>query len=212
MTKKHQNEAVCKRAYEVRLAANPETHVVEGVPVVFNQETRIKDWWSGDEYREIISPDALTKCDLSDVLFCVNHETEKIPLARSKNGKGTLHLSIVPGEGLRMSASLDVDRNPEAAALYSAIDRGDIWGMSFMFRVRGDDWQDVESSNPLRTITDISIIHEVSAVTDPAYPQTSISARSSEETESALAEARRKHTEETVLVLEKEKNKVKSWI
>ena len=212
MAKKHENEALTKRAYEVRMAADPETHRVEGMAVVFNQATVIKDWW-GDSYTEIISPEALSNCDMSDVLFCVNHETEKIPLARSRNGNGTLKLDLTP-EGLRMSANLDVDRNAEAAALYSAIDRGDIWGMSFMFRVRGEEWENLETDEPIRTITDISIIHEVSAVTDPAYPQTSISARSSEEAEcSALVEARKKRAEETALVLEKEKNKVKtSWI
>jgi len=211
MTKKHQNESLSKRAYEVRMVANPESHAIEGVPIVFDQPTVIRDLW-GDEYTEIISRHALDKTDMSDVLFCVNHETEKIPLARSRNGKGTLSLSIEE-TGLRMATTLDVERNPEAAALYSAIEREDITGMSFMFRVRGDEWQGLETDQPIRTITDISIIHEVSAVTDPAYPQTSISARSSEETDSVLVEARKRRAEETALMLEKARNEVKvKWI
>lgn len=213
MAKKHSDEALTKRAYEVRMATNPETHAIEGVPIVFDTPTVIRDWWSGETYTEIISRNALDNCDMSDVLLCVNHETEKIPLARSKNGKGTLALELTD-TGLRMSTTLDVDRNPEAAALYSAIDRGDIQGMSFMFRVRADEWDGLETDNPLRTITDISIIHEVSAVTDPAYPQTSINTRSSEETElSALAEARANRAAETALMLEKTKNEVRlKWI
>ena len=219
MTKKHQNEPIVRRAYETRVSADPETHTVVGMPVVFDSPTVIRDWWSGDEYTEIIARDALANTDMSDVLLCVNHEYEKIPLARSKNGKGTLSLEVTD-TGLSMRASLDTERNPEAAALYSAIERGDITGMSFMFRVRGDSWQGLETDQPIRTITDISIIHEVSAVNDPAYPQTSISARSSEETEkSVLEEARaRLHAEQEseakrLLELEKEKNKVRTiWI
>ena len=218
MTKKHQNEPIVRRAYEARVSADPETHTVVGTPVVFDQPTVIRDWLSGEEYIEVISRGALGNTDMSDVLFCVNHEFEKIPLARSKNGKGTLALEVTDS-GLSMRTSLDVERNPEAAALYSAIERGDITGMSFMFRVRGDSWQGLETDQPIRTITDISIIHEVSAVNDPAYPQTSISTRSSEETEkSVLAEARARFFAEkeseakNLLELEKAKNKVKSWI
>lgn len=218
MSRKHESEPVERRAIEMRAEETDAGKAVSFTPVVFNQETVIKDWWSGDEYREMIAPTALDGCDMSDVLFCVNHEYERVPLARSKNGKGSLKLEVTP-TGLEASTVLDVDGNPEAATLYSAVRRGDITGCSFMFRVGADHWIDLDSNEPLRIIDGISIIHEVSAVNDPAYPQTSITARSKEETgTSPLEEARAKARAEAetearnVLMLEKAKvkNKVKS--
>lgn len=209
MSRKHEHEPLTRRSIEIRAEDTEEGKEVVFTPVVFNQETTIKDWWNGDEYREVIAPTALENCDMSDVLFCVNHEYERVPLARSKNGKGTLRLEVTP-EGLNARTILDVEGNPEAATLYSAVKRGDISGCSFMFRVRGDHWIDLGSDSPLRVIDDISIIHEVSAVNDPAYPQTSISARSTEETEvSPLEEARARQAEEAARkALELEKAKI----
>lgn len=209
MARKHEKEPIVRRSCELRAEDTEAGKEVVFTPVVFNQETVIKDWWSGEEYREIIAPTALDKCDMSDVLFCVNHEYERVPLARSKNGRGTLRLEVTP-EGLSARTVLDVEGNPEAATLYSAVKRGDITGCSFMFRVRGDRWSDLNSESPLRTIDDISIIHEVSAVNDPAYPQTSIDARSSEETDFSPLEEARARAEETARqqALELEKAKI----
>lgn len=187
------------------------------VPVVFGQETRIHDWWSGDDYREMIGPQALEGTDMSDVLLSVaNHEYEMIPLARSKNGKGTLKLEVTP-EGLTARTTLDVEGNPAAAMLYSAVRRGDITGASFMFRVASDHWEGLSTDDPLRIIDAISVIHEVSAVNDPAYPQTSVTARSSEETgpsplEEARAKARAEEETEAKarrLELEKIRNRIR---
>lgn len=218
MARKHEQEAVTRRSYafEMRADEGEQGKVIEGIPIVFDQPTHIRDLWTGEDYTEMITRKALDNADLSDVCLFVNHEMDKIPLARSRRGKGTLSLDVTD-EGVKMRAVLDTEHNPEASALYSAVSRGDIAGMSFCFRVRGDHWQDLETDHPLRIIDDISIIHEVSAVTDPAYPQTSISARSSEETESPLAEARArltasKESDAEALMLEKAKLKVKSWI
>jgi hypothetical protein len=56
----------------------------------------------------------------------------------------------------------------------SAVKRGDMTGMSFMFVVDKDSWDDIESDYPKRTVEHISRVLEVSAVAFPAYPQTSI--------------------------------------
>lgn len=207
MTKRKfsQNELVT-RAYiaEFRASDNEEEKgVIEGTPIVFNQDARLRDWF-GDEFIERIDPGALKNTDMKDVRLFVNHDTNKIALARSKNGNGTMSFDV-RDDGVHMRATLDVDNNAEARALYSAVQRGDMDGMSFMFRIAGEEWADLDSDCPIRTITDISIIHEVSVVNFPAYPQTSVSARSTEETEySPLEEARRKHTEETAQKRDKE--------
>lgn len=205
MTKRYSDNELVTRSYTATFRASDneeERGVIEGVPIVFNQDARIMDW--AGEFIERIDPRAFDNTDMKDVRLFVNHDLSGMTLARSKNGKGTMSFEIKE-DGVHMKAMLDVDNNSEAKALYSAIQRGDMDGMSFGFRIRGDRWDDLESDLPIRTITDISIVHEVSVVNFPAYPQTSINARSSQESEfSPLAEARKKHTEETVENREKE--------
>lgn len=206
--RKHSNEELVTRSYLAEFrAVEDEPGVIVGTPIVFNQDTVIRDW--AGEFIERIDPNALATTDMKDVRLFVNHDMSKIALARSKNGNGTMSFTV-DATGVNMRAILDIDNNAEARALYSAVQRGDLDAMSFGFRVRGQEWSNLNSDRPTRTITDISIIHEVSAVNFPAYPKTSISARSTEETDySPLAEARAKHTEETandVLEMERLKN------
>lgn len=184
------------RCYNLEIRADEnESGVIEGVPIVFDKETVIYDYCG--HYREVIEKDALKNTDMKDVRLFVNHDTDKLTLARSKNGKGTMSFEVQE-DGVHMRATLDIENNTEAKNLYSAIKRGDMDGMSFMFRVDKDEWEDLDSDLPLRKIKSISIIHEVSVVNFPAYNQTSVSARSSEETEtSPLEEARKAQSEET---------------
>jgi HK97 family phage prohead protease len=187
------------RYYPVELRTEQEFNgVIEGMPIVFNQETVIHDW--GGNFREIIDPHALDNVDLRDVMLFVNHDDSKLPLARSRKGRSdsTMTCEVVKDEGLKITATLDVANNSDARNLYSAIKRGDIDGMSFAFRVDGDKWSDLDSELPTRLITSISIVHEVSCVNYPAYSQTTIAARSQSEDESVLVEAKRAAAEETV--------------
>ena len=80
---------------------------------------------------------------------------------------------------------MDVENNADARSLYSAIERGDISGMSFMFGVDDEEWENLDSDYPTRHIKSISTVVEVSAVTFPAYEATTISARDKEALESA---------------------------
>lgn len=159
--------------FEVR-AEQDEKHgnILTGRPIVYEQKTDL-GW-----YDEIIEQGALADTDLRDVRFLVNHNTDMIPLARSRNNNAnsTMQMSI-DEEGMAIRVDLDIENNSEAKNLYSAVERGDIDGMSFMFTVDGDKWDDIESEHPTRTITNIGKVMEVSAVTFPAYEQTSISAR-----------------------------------
>lgn len=196
---KHSNEKLIMRNYNVELRATEnEEGVIEGTPIVFNQKTRIADW--AGEYDEIIDRDALKNADLKDVRLFVNHDVNKITLARSKNGNENSTMSFtIDDNGLHIKAKLDIENNTEARSLYSAIKRGDMDGMSFMFRIRGDEWRDIDKDVPLRIVKDISIVHEVSVVNFPAYKQTSVNARSgSQEGEySPLAEARKAFSQES---------------
>lgn len=159
--------------FEVRAEENEEHgHFLTGRPIVYGQRTNI-GW-----YDEIIEAGALDVTDLKDVRLLVNHNTDMIPLARSRNNNDNSTMQLVPDQdGMTMRADLDIENNSDAKNLYSAVKRGDISGMSFMFAVDGDSWDDVESEHPTRHIRSIKRVWEVSAVTFPAYSQTSIQTR-----------------------------------
>lgn len=173
-----------QRAYnfEVRAEETERGHVITGRPIVYNSRTDL-GWFD-----EIIEAGALDNTDLTDVRFLVNHNTEGIPLARSRrnNGNSTMLLTV-DFEGMGIRVDLDTENNSEARALYSAVERGDISGMSFLFGIRGEEWDDLDSEHPTRRIKDISTVVEVSAVTFPAYDATEINARSKAALDSARA-------------------------
>lgn len=158
---------------------------IEGLPIVFNSSTDL-GW-----YEETIDSHALDNTDLKDVRFLVNHNTDMIPLARSRNNNAnsTMQLTVTE-EGLRIRANLDTENNTDARNLYSAVSRGDLDAMSFMFTVKNDAWEDLESEHPKRTILEIGKVFEVSAVNFPAYPQTELYTSQRNKDKEALDNAR----------------------
>lgn len=171
-----------KRSYsfEVRAEESDQGSIIMGRPIVYNSRTDL-GWFD-----EIIEGGALDFSDLTDVRFLVNHDTSRIPLARSRrnNGNSTMQLTT-DAEGMTIRVLLDTENNAEAKSLYSAVQRGDISGMSFMFSVKDEEWDDIDSDHPTRRIKSISSVVEVSAVTFPAYEATEIQARSREALENA---------------------------
>lgn len=189
-----------RRSYlcEVRATDNADREnesIITGRPIVYGTRTDL-GWFD-----EIIDAGALDNADLTDVRFLVNHDLSKIPLARSRNNNINSTMQLQRNEnGLDITARIDIKNNADAAALDSAVKRGDISGMSFMFFVDGEAWEDLESEHPTRHVTAISRVVEVSAVTFPAYPTTEIYARSNEALESArqtLESAREQRAKET---------------
>lgn len=174
-----------KRSYNFEIRTEESEsgeQLITGRPIVYDSKTDI-----GGFFAEIIEKGALDDADLTDVRFLVNHNTDMIPLARSRrnNGNSTMKMTA-DDKGLSLDfVKLDVENNSEAKALYSAIKRGDISGMSFMFSVQEEDWEDVDSDYPTRHILKIGSVVEVSAVTFPAYAETEINARSKEALENA---------------------------
>lgn len=148
--------------------------IIVGQPIVYNSRTNI------GYFDEIIESGALDKANLKDVRFLINHDLSRIPLARSRNNNknSTMQLNVNE-KGLEVIVKLDTENNSDSRALYSAVQRGDVSGMSFMFTVdkNGDDWEDRDSEHPTRIIRSIRDVVEVSACTFPAYKDTSINAR-----------------------------------
>lgn len=178
--------------FEVRAQTGEHGTIITGRPIVYNSKTNL------GFYDEVIESGALDSTNLNDVRFLINHDTSRIPLARSRrnNGKSTMQFTVDP-MGLNLDwVMLDVENNSEARALYSAVERGDISGMSFMFSVDDEEWENLESDHPTRHIRKIGSVVEVSAVTFPAYESTEIQARSKaalENARSALENARQQN-------------------
>lgn len=205
-----------RRSYNFEIRAEQGDHgsIITGRPIVYNSRTNI------GYFDEVIESGALDNANLNDVRFLVNHDTSKIPLARSRrnNGNSTMQMSV-DMQGLSLDwVQLDTENNAEARALYSAVQRGDISGMSFMFSIDDEEWEDLETEHPTRHIKKIGSVVEVSAVTFPAYEATAINARSKEALDnarSALDNAKQQNaksvdTDKDTLALLKEKTKILS--
>lgn len=121
-------------------------------------------------FSERIAPGAFRKTlsETPDVRLLINHEG--LPLARTKNSTLALSEDEV---GLRFDAELP--DTSEARDLYTLIQRGDVDQMSFAFRVIRQKWN---SDRTERTLTEVSLADgDVSVVTYPAYPTTTVEAR-----------------------------------
>lgn len=163
------------RVCEIRAEApaGAKSLVLEGMPIVYDKPTVIND--PAGEFVEIIKRGALDSADISDVRLLYNHDLNKVPLARTPK---TMQLKITQ-EGLLMAATLP--DTEEARSVYTAVGRGDLSGMSFAFKIpAGGDRFD--PSTRTREIFKIEKVLECSIVPFPAYPQTSIEARTAMQT------------------------------
>jgi hypothetical protein len=151
-----------------------------GYAAVFNSEADI-----GGYFREVIAPGAFTNTlKDADVRALVDHDSGRL-IGRKSNG--TLRLSE-DKRGLKVEIDLpDTSDGRDVAAL---VKRGDMDGMSFGFMVTHDEWDETQDP-PKRTIRAVSL-REVSAVTFPAYDDTTLALRT---LEGAKEEARKAREE-----------------
>lgn len=171
---KFKDESTVLRGFNINdFKATDDEYNIQGHSAVFDQVTSI-----GGYFDEVIERGAFDECDFSDVSLFINHNMDMIPLARARglNSDSTLKLEV-DDKGLFIRAKLDIENNSEAKTLYSSIKRGDIDGMSFAFIIKKQTWENLDKEIPLRRIQKISKVFEVSAVNNPAYTDTDISAR-----------------------------------
>jgi HK97 family phage prohead protease len=143
---------------------------------------------------ETIAPGAFRKTlsETPDVRLLINHEG--LPLARTKNGTLTL---TEDDRGLYMDAQI-ADTN-EGRDLYKLVERGDVDQMSFAFRVIRQKWSEDRTT---RTLTEVSLADgDVSVVTYPAYPTTTVEAREALRTAIEAIKEGREITGESLAVL-----------
>lgn len=148
--------------------------IVSGYATTFNDPYVL---WTEPGYviREQIDPAAFDECDMTDVIMQYDHQGRVF--ARTSNNT----LATEPDDkGLHIRARLggtEIGRQ-----LYEEIDGGYTTKMSFGFKVEEDRRDKAEKEDGtieiLRTITKISKLYDVSAVSLPANDATSISARS----------------------------------
>lgn len=175
---------VVRRAFQASFETREEngSGIVTGKPVVLESRTDLGD------FDEIIDRNALAETDLTDVRLCLNHDTGYVyARSRRNNGNSTMEIST-DATGLSFTASLNLEGSPRAKDFYSAVSRGDMDKMSFMFTIDGYEWENLETDHPTRRITKIGSIFEISCVTFPAYNSTSITARDAEALESVKRE------------------------
>jgi HK97 family phage prohead protease len=149
---------------------------LEGYAAVFGQRSEDLGGW-----RETIMPGAFARAlrEGQDVRALVNHNPDRL-LGRTKSGTLTL---AEDSKGLRFS--LDTPDTDDARAILESVQRGDIDACSFGFACRSDRWTEApDPSSPggsrtlaVREVQDVDLF-DVSVVTFPAYPQTSVDVRS----------------------------------
>lgn len=154
----------------------------DGAPVLAGYAVRFNAWSSprvdgrGRKFKERIAPTAFDRALAGnpDVRALWNHNAD-FPLGRTGNGTLTLRKDA---QGLRFELRPDPNTFWGASAV-AAVRRGDVTGMSFAFRLAdgGDTWARAEQDGlAQRTLLDTDLL-EISPVSFPAYPQTSVQAR-----------------------------------
>ena len=143
-------------------SAEDGTRTLVGYAAVFNAE-------SGDlgGFTERVAPGAFAKTiGEADVRAVMNHDAS---LVLGRNRAGTLRLEE-DAHGLRYEVDLpDTMTGRDVATL---IERGDVSGSSFKFRVIKQEWDRTEDREvPLRTLSEVALA-DVGPVTYPAYEAT----------------------------------------
>ena len=154
---------------------------VSGMAVSYGKPSR-ELWEFGTRFVETIEPGSLRTDTDGDVMLLYGHDPNRL-LARTSSGTLTL---TDKADGLHFSAELPHTR--DADDVLELVKRGDLNGCSFAFRCDGDEWES-ETQPPTRTVTS-AVISEISLVSSPAYPSTTVQARSALVEPAAMARLR----------------------
>ena len=143
-----------------------EEMIVEGYAVRFNSPTVLFEY-DGIEYKEQIDDRAFQEAKMEDVIFNYDHQGKVMARTRNK----TLELEVRE-DGLFMRAKLS--GTEEGRKLYEEIRGGYIDRMSFQFSIKEEAY---DKENHMWTVRKVKRLYDVSAVSIPAYDDTSIEAR-----------------------------------
>ena len=139
-----------------------EPYIVRGYASTFEPYVLFEE--DGIQYKEVIDPHAFDECDMSDVVFRIDHEGA----VYARSSAGTLKVSV-DEHGLADEA--DLSRTENARRLYEDIKAGNYPKQSFAFTVREDSY---DKEQHLRTIKKVKKLFDVSPVSFPANPTTEL--------------------------------------
>lgn len=166
MRKDYERRLYVPDQLRLQAAGEDKPALITGHAAVFNQ---LSDDLGG--FREQIAPGAFAKSITSrDVRALFNHNTDYV---LGRRGAGTLRLAE---DETGLGIEIDPPDTTYARDLLVSLGRNDINQMSFGFVAISDQWTKLDGEW-VRTLLEIDL-YEVSPVTFPAYPQTSVSARS----------------------------------
>jgi len=150
----------------IEVRADEESRTITGYAALFNT---LSDPLGG--FREKIAPGAFDNVLKDDVRALVNHDSNLI-LARSPK---TLKLSI-DERGLKYE--FEAPKTSAGNDILESVKRGDINQSSFAFSVNEDEWKEDDEQRVIREIKSFKRLYDVSPVTFPAYPDTTVAKRS----------------------------------
>jgi hypothetical protein len=143
---------------------------IEGYASVFDSDSEDMG------FIERIKPGAFKGAlKISDSRALFNHDPN---IVLGRQSAGTLELKE-DKKGLWMSIN-PPDTQLVRDMVLTPIERGDVREQSFGFTIEADEWKDLDTDKPLRTITMVRELFDVSPVTYPAYHDTSVALRSLE--------------------------------
>ena len=160
------------RLYNMREMQVRDENYIYGYAALFNSMS--EEMWG---FREVIDPGAFLETDVSDVRALFNHDNNLL-LARTSSG--TLSIEV-DENGLRYE--FEAPKTSYGKDLVELMKRGDVTQSSFGFTIdrEGEYWEQREGELPVRHITRIKKLYDVSPVTYPAYPDTTVAVRSLEQ-------------------------------
>lgn len=167
----------------VRSVEGDRPEVIEGYAIVFGSRSNlIYDFLAGEMVYETIERGAVTQADLDqwDIKATLDHDPSQL-LARSKNGKGSLKLTV-DDKGVKYSFEVPGTIDGQRAA--ERVRRGELYGSSFEFTIderTGCTYSRDKEGNLCRSVRKIVRMYDVSIVQNPAYQASSVSRRSMEE-------------------------------
>ena len=148
--------------------SNGENRTIEGYAALYN--SRSVDLGN---FTEEITPGAFDGViEKSTTLALIDHNNSRGILAKNSKGKGSLTLEANE-KGLYFR--FDAPETELGNELIEYLKRGDISQCSFAFSVSDDHWEKTESGEYVRHIDKIDRLYDVSAVFQPAYPETYVS-------------------------------------
>lgn len=158
-----------------------EGRTIEGYAIVFGVESCILNDMPGlPPYREIIEAGAITEERLKemDIKMTMYHNREKI-LARSRNGEGTLNLRV---DEVGVHYEFEAPNTVDGDTAIELVKRGDLNGSSFIFWVGVNDFTREKGKDGIyiHRIKNIRKIADMTIAADPAYEETTVSAREAE--------------------------------